>query len=70
MNIEQKLIAAGVKNLHTYGYPDCNADNIITDPIYSAFFCEMLTDNKGRAVQAVDEAIGLIEARIKASTAP
>lgn len=48
--IENKLIEAGVKNLREFGYPDCNADNILTDQIYSAFFKSMLEDNKGHGV--------------------
>jgi len=29
--MKEKLIAAGVKNLHEFGYPQCTADNILTD---------------------------------------
>lgn len=48
--IEKQLIEAGVKNLREFGYPDCNADNILTDQIYGAFFKSMLEDNKGLGV--------------------
>jgi hypothetical protein len=61
--MKDKLIAAGVNNLRTYGYPDCNAENILTDPIYKAFFCSMLRDNKGNGDEidsAIDELL-LIE---------
>lgn len=48
--MRDKLIAAGVKNLKTYGYPNVSPENILTDQIYSAFFRSMLEDNKGRGV--------------------
>lgn len=54
--MKDKLIAAGVKNLHTYGYPECNKENILTDQIYKAFFVSMLKDNKGNG-EAIDKAI-------------
>ena len=40
-----KLIAAGVRNLREFGYPDCDAENILTDSIYSRFFLSMLEEN-------------------------
>lgn len=55
--MKNKLIAAGVKNLHEYGYSHCDKDNILTDQIYKAFFMSMLKDNKGKAGGAVDAAI-------------
>ena len=64
--MEEKLIAAGVKNLHAYGYPSCNASNILTDQIYSAFFASMLRDNKGTAGAAVDLAIDRLLAKCSA----
>jgi len=54
--MRDKLIAAGVKNLHEFGYPACTKDNILTDMIYSRFFVSMLKDNKGHSKE-VDEAI-------------
>jgi len=54
--MKDKLIAAGVKNLHAYGYPECNKDNILTDQIYKAFFASMLKDNKGNG-KDIDKAI-------------
>ena len=54
--MKDKLIAAGVKNLREFGYPKCNAENILTDQIYKAFFVSMLKDNKGHSPQ-VDKAI-------------
>lgn len=45
--IRTKLIAAGVKNLKEFGYPDVTADNILTDLIYGGFFLSMLRDNLG-----------------------
>ena len=54
--MRDKLISAGVKNLKTFGYPDCNKDNILTDQIYKAFFTSMLKENKGHS-KAVDKVI-------------
>ncbi len=54
--IRDKLIEAGVENLHQYGYPKCDAQNILTDEIYSAFFDSMLRDNIGYGEQ-IDIAI-------------
>lgn len=45
--VKDGLIDAGVKNLHEFGYPDCNATNILTDRIYAAFFKGMLEENLG-----------------------
>jgi len=42
--VKDKLIAAGVKNLQSFGYPKCSAENILTDRVYKAFFSEMLKD--------------------------
>jgi hypothetical protein len=61
--MEDKLIAAGVKNLHEYGYPECNKANILTDKIYRAFFASMLKDNKGKAGATVDKAIDSLLAK-------
>lgn len=47
-NIQEKLVAAGVKNLQEFGYPDCDSENILTDEIYKAFFVSMLEDNIGK----------------------
>jgi hypothetical protein len=58
--VRAKLIAAGVKNLRAYGYPECNADNILTDRIYRAFFASMLRDNLGKAGAAVDAEINAL----------
>ena len=54
--MKDKLIAAGVKNLRAYGYPECNKDNIMTDQIYKAFFASMLKGNKGND-DAIDKVI-------------
>lgn len=55
--MEEKLIAAGVNNLHVFGYPHCDKDNILTDEVYRAFFVSMLKENKGKAGRDVDIAI-------------
>lgn len=62
--MESKLIKAGVKNLHDFGYPKCNEQNILTDKIYSAFFISMLKDNKGKAGTDIDKAIDSLIAKI------
>lgn len=54
--MKEKLVAAGVKNLQAFGYRKCNKDNILTDPIFKAFFASMLKDNKGNG-DAIDKAI-------------
>ena len=36
--MRELLIKNGVANLKKFGYPSVNADNILTDPIFSAFF--------------------------------
>ncbi|HQR98132.1 MULTISPECIES: hypothetical protein [unclassified Polaromonas] len=51
-----KLIKNGVKNLKTFGYPEVNEINILTDLIYKAFFRSMLEDNLGSSA-GIDEAI-------------
>jgi hypothetical protein len=61
--MEEKLIAAGVKNLHEYGYPYCSKSNILTDQIYRAFFVSMLKENKGKAGATVDMAIDSLLAK-------
>lgn len=57
MMVREKLIAAGVRNLKEYGYPNVDTDNILTDPIYSAFFASMLADNLGHGVDAEIKAL-------------
>jgi hypothetical protein len=55
--IRTHLIAAGVKNLKEYGYPDVNETNILTDTIYKAFFVSMLTDNLRKSSKQIDNVI-------------
>lgn len=45
--MRERLIRAGVNNLIEFGYPHCNKQNIMTDPIYKEFFRRMLEENKG-----------------------
>lgn len=40
--MRQQIIAACVKHLREFGYPDCNADNVLTDAIYSRFAKSMI----------------------------
>lgn len=63
---EQKLIKAGVNNLHEFGYPGCNEENILTDKIYSAFFVSMLKDNYGKGV---DSEIDSLRSRVEPAKA-
>lgn len=63
--MKDKLIDAGVKNLKTYGYPDVNKQNILTDRIYKAFFTSMLKENKGHSASidnAIDDLLKIVEA--------
>lgn len=62
-DMETKLIDAGVKNLRAFGYPGADKDNILTDPIYRAFFSSMLKDNKGLGGKDADAAIDALLAR-------
>lgn len=61
--IKVKLLEAGVKNLHEFGYEGVNKQNILTDMVYSAFFLNMLKQNKGinpTADEAIKELIDTI----------
>lgn len=55
--IQQKLIKNGVRNLHEFGYPECNETNILTDYVYAEFFKRMLEDNIGNGFDADIEAV-------------
>lgn len=63
--MRDKLIEQGVKNLKEFGYPDVDAENILTDQIYSAFFREMLKENKGYST-SIDKDIDAILADLTA----
>ena len=63
IEMKDKLIAEGVKNLHEFGYPGCTASNILTDGIYKAFFARMLEDNKGQR-DDIDKVIDELLAQI------
>ena len=60
IEIRVKLIAAGVKNLITFGYPEVNQENILTDEVYKAFFESMLEDNIGQSNAQVDAVIAVL----------
>ena len=60
------LIAAGVRNLKEFGYPDVSATNILTDRVYSVFFDNMLSENLGRGH---DTEIKALRAAIAKATA-
>lgn len=64
--IKTNLIAAGIKNLKEFGYPEVNAENILTDEIYSEFFKSMINDNKGNGSDidnAIDELLTKINTK-------
>ena len=42
-----QIIEAGVRNLREFGYPSVNAENILTDAIYSQLFKSILEGNLG-----------------------
>lgn len=67
--MRNKLIEAGVRNLHEFGYPTCNAKNILTDRVYAAFFERMLEDNKGKAGPVIDAEIDKLLAECKTANA-
>jgi hypothetical protein len=43
--IRSFILNRGVANLHEFGYPGANTQNILTDPIYKVFFKSMLEEN-------------------------
>jgi hypothetical protein len=47
IDYRKKLIDAGVRNLREFGYPACNAKNILTDYVFANMFIPMLEDNIG-----------------------
>lgn len=61
--MREKLIAAGVRNLHEFGYKNCTAENIMTDDIYKLFFKSMLEENKGNG-EAIDKEIDTLLSEI------
>ncbi len=60
--VRDMLIKRGVINLREFGYPDCDAKNILTDMIYKKFFESMLNDNLG---QGYDKQINALMAELK-----
>ena len=60
--VKDKLVIAGVRNLKEFGYPSVTAANILTDPVFSAFFKSMLEDNRGMGADTeINELIAEIE---------
>lgn len=59
--IKEHLIKAGVKNLKEFGYPDVDANNILTDEVYKEFFKSMLDDNLGHQKMFDDVILELLE---------
>lgn len=57
MNIREKLIENGVKNLKEFGYPGVDEKNILTDQVYKTFFREMLRDNLGKGFDSEIKAL-------------
>jgi hypothetical protein len=64
--MKMKLIAAGIKNLKTFGYPDVNEKNILTDQIYSALFLSMLKENLGHG-KAIDKEVNALIKQVEAA---
>lgn len=62
MNIREKLIDAGVKNLKEFGYEHVDKNNILVDIVYSQFFLSMLKDNLG---YGYDDEINTLISEIK-----
>jgi hypothetical protein len=62
-DMRAQLIAAGVRNLKEFGYPEVNAENILTDQVFATFFKNMLVENKGRgADDVIDQLIDEVTA--------
>lgn len=40
--MRNRIINAGVRQLRDFGYPSCNAANIMTDTVFKEFFKTML----------------------------
>jgi len=62
-----RLIAACVKRLRDFGYPNCNAGNVLTDVVYSQFAEKMLQgtiEESGKA-SAIREACSALIAEIE-----
>ena len=53
LKIRNAILAAGVKNLKEFGYPEVTPTNILTDAIYKEFFKSMLNDNLGKGYDSV-----------------
>jgi len=60
--MENKLIKAGIRNLKGFGYPSVNADNILTDMVYSQFFRQMLEETKKQSNPCFAEGAMVIRA--------
>ncbi len=43
-DIRRRAIESGVRSLREFGYPTVNADNIMTDKVYRAFFRSQLEE--------------------------
>lgn len=65
MTVRDKLIAAGVRNLQEFGYPKCDAKNILTDYVYKKFFLSMLKENRGQISAEADKAIDVLVEELK-----
>lgn len=68
-DIRSLLIEQGVKNLKVYGYPNVNAQNILTDRIFAAFFMSMLESNLGHSKDA-DVALNALIAEVQPVAVP
>lgn len=64
MNYRELIVKRGIANLKEFGYPSVNAENIITDYLYSKFFKSMLEESIGVS-SAADVAIKSLLREIK-----
>jgi len=55
-DIRETVIRGGVNSLGRFGYPKVRPENILTDPIYSAFFKSMLEDT-AREIEGKDAVV-------------
>jgi hypothetical protein len=62
--IKAHILKNGVRNLVDFGYPSCDSENIMTDPVYSEFFKSALKENLGQSTKQVDSVINELLSQI------
>ena len=63
----EDFVRAGVINLQQFGYVNANKTNILTDNVYSSFFCGMLRDSVNRFDPKAAEVCDALLAEIAAN---